>query len=364
MTYPWTADDLLFALVRAGHFEPPQSVAESLLAAADRPDEGLAGVTPLQARLRAAQILIEAGRAVDAIAVAREAAGAAGPDADGVARMDVAGILAEAGAAEEAAALALAVVREQPGREYLYTGYMLWLSSWLAANGHLSQATRLADEAGASAASTPGSDGKFHYNATIRELDKRAGELKSEVISAAEGNREKILDMERRAAGEGADPVQDAVRRRHEARRDAAAEIAGQRPWPALVDDRLLWWPRGEYDRLVRHVPDLAGVLGETWREHTTRVESFLSATAGPVGSTTLLLAHADFPKFAAYLTRSAADPRLSTVQTAFTRHSGAGYHYPARWPPGRRYPCWCDSHRKYQNCCGAAAAITSTRRR
>jgi hypothetical protein len=364
MPYPWTADDLLFALIRAGHLEPPQIVAESLLAAADRPDEGLAGVTPLRARLRAAQVLIEAGRAVDAIAVARDAEGAAGPDADGIARMEVACILAEAGAVEEAAALALAVLREHPGREYRYTGYLLSLSSWLAANGHLSQATRLADEAAVSVASLPGSDGKFHYSASIRAMDKRAGQLKSRIMSITEGNREKIRDKERRAAGEGADSVQDAVRRRHEAGRDAAAEIAGQRSWPALVDDRLLWWPRGEYDRLMRQLPDLAGVLGETWRDHTTRVESFLSGAPGPAGGTALLLAHADFPKFAAYLTRSGADPRLSTVQTAFTRHAGAGYRYPARWPPGRRYPCWCDSHRKYQNCCGAAAATTSTRRR
>jgi hypothetical protein len=52
MPYPWTADDLLFALVRAGHLEPPQHVADGLLSAADRPQDGLAGVTPLQARLR------------------------------------------------------------------------------------------------------------------------------------------------------------------------------------------------------------------------------------------------------------------------------------------------------------------------
>ena len=67
-----------------------------------------------------------------------------------------------------------------------------------------------------------------------------------------------------------------------------------------------------------------------------------------------LLLALAGFTKFTAYLENSAADPRLSHVQTAFTRHAGAGYHYPARWPPGRRYPCWCGSHRKYPRCCGS----------
>ena len=57
--------------------------------------------------------------------------------------------------------------------------------------------------------------------------------------------------------------------------------------------------------------------------------------TPGSTGP--LLLAHPDFTKFTAYLENSAADLRLSPVQTVFTRHAGAGCHYPAHWPPGRR---------------------------
>jgi hypothetical protein len=131
------------------------------------------------------------------------------------------------------------------------------------------------------------------------------------------------------------------------------ADIAGQEPWPSLVDDRLVWWPAAEYDRIVRQVPELSGILGGPWREHTARVESFMSAAVPAVG-TARLLAHADFAKFTTYLERAGADPCASTVQTAFTRHAGAGYHYPARWPPGRRYPCWCGSHRRYPLCCGS----------
>src|SRR5262245_1907713 len=83
----WTADDLLFALVRAAHFEPPSQLAGRLMSAADQPGTCLSGVTPLQARLRAAEVLIEAGLRDDAIAVARQAVQAAGHDADGSARM-------------------------------------------------------------------------------------------------------------------------------------------------------------------------------------------------------------------------------------------------------------------------------------
>jgi len=354
MPYPWTGDDLLFALVRAAHLEPPRSVADGLLSAADRPDDGLAGVSSLQARIRAAQVLIAAGSSDDAIAVARDAVRAAGPDTDGSARLRAAGVLAEAGAADEAAALAISVAREHPGGGYLY---LASLSLWMAADGHVPQATRLADEAVADASRMRGSDGKFHYNASIRELDRRAGQLKAEAVTTTEKSREKVLDFVRRATADGTDLIEAATRRRREALREAAADIAGQRPWPSLVDDRLLWWPGTEYDRLVRQVPDLTGILGGTWREHTARVESFMSAAVPADGTARLLLAHADFAKFTAYLEEAGADPRLSTVQTAFTRHAGAGYHYPARWPPGRRYPCWCGSHRKYPRCCGSQLA-------
>jgi len=75
---------------------------------------------------------------------------------------------------------------------------------------------------------------------------------------------------------------------------------------------------------------------------------------AGTPGSTEpLLLAHAGFTKFTAYLENSAADPRLSPVQTAFTRHAGAGLPLPGRL--GRQAGATHaggGSHRKYPRCC------------
>ncbi len=373
MADAWTADDLLFALVRAAHLEPPPQVAGDLLSAADQPGTCLAGVTPLQARLRAAEVLIEAGRCDDAIAVVRKAVHEEGRDPDGLARMTAAPVLAYAGAGDEAAALAVGVVRERPGGEYQHFGFLLHLCYWLAGNGQLAQATRIAGETAASAASLPGGDSRSHLSGTLRALDRQAGELKAETVAIAERARERVLELRRQAADEGVDPVEVAARRRRGARRDAAAEIDAQQPWPALADDRLLWWPYAEYGRLVRQVPGVADILASPWRQHTARVESFLAAvapsTAGAAptpagtGAAQVLLAHADFAKFVAYLERTGADPRLSTVQTAFTRHAGAGYAYPARWPPGKRYPCWCGSHKKYQRCCGAPATTSNGRR-
>src|SRR5262249_18804534 len=125
--------------------------------------------------------------------------------------------------------------------------------------------------------------------------------------------------------------------------------------------------------RLVRQVPEVADILGSTWREHTARVESFLAAaapaTAGaaatPPGTTAArrLLAPPGFAKFVASLEKTGADPPRATWQMAFARHAGAVYAYPARWPPGRRFACWCGSPKKYQRCCGAPASKGNGRR-
>lgn len=348
----WTADDLLFALVRAEHLEPPRQVANCLLSAAGQPGTCLAGVTPREARLRAAEVLITADLRDEAIEVVRQVVRAAGQDLDGRARMTAAPVLADAGAADEAVALAIAVVRERPGSEYVYFEYLYFLWFYLMWNGQLIQAAQIADEMAASAASMP---------------VMARGELKAQTVTSAERARQRVVEFQRQAADEGVDPVQAAARRRLAARRDAAAEIDAQPPWPALVDDRLLWWPHAEYGRLVRQVPEVAGILGSPWREHTARVESFLTAVApstpgaapAPAGTAgaQVLLAHADFAKFVAWLEKTGADPRRSAVQMAFTRHAGAGYAYPARWPPGKRFPCWCGSHKNYRRCCGSRAS-------
>ncbi|HEX3925632.1 MAG TPA: hypothetical protein VHY31_25370 [Streptosporangiaceae bacterium] len=75
----WAPDDLRFALSRAAHLEPPRQVVSDLLAAADQPAARLAGVTAFQARLRAAEVLLEVGQRGEGVMVLREAVQEAGP---------------------------------------------------------------------------------------------------------------------------------------------------------------------------------------------------------------------------------------------------------------------------------------------
>src|ERR1700688_3621763 len=83
---------------------------------------------------------------------------AAGGDADGSARMQASSVLAEAGAADEATALALAVAGEHPGYAHVY---LVAVRCGWRPTAIYRKATRLAAEAVAAAARMRGSDGKF-----------------------------------------------------------------------------------------------------------------------------------------------------------------------------------------------------------
>jgi uncharacterized protein YecA (UPF0149 family) len=100
----------------------------------------------------------------------------------------------------------------------------------------------------------------------------------------------------------------------------------------------------------------LRDTLGAPWRAHTARVETAMAAEAARAtsGAEQPSLAAANYEKFAQYLERTGADPRIAAVMTAFTEDAGTGSGNPGRWPPGRRDPCWCGSTKKYRQCCAA----------
>ncbi len=309
----WTPDDLTFAVVRAARLESPGQVAEDLLAAAAQPSRRLDGVTALEARLRAADVLIEAGRTGDAIAIARQVIGDAGNVDESLA---AAAVLARAGAPGEAEDAAIRAVRAQPGG-YPAVGGLMALSLRLAGYGYFDQALRIADEtlAVARGRSLPAA-----------RLSRSAG-LAERVIRLAELAREQILEFQQDAAEAGAGLT---------GLRPAPAGPGGygEPPWPALAGHCLLWWPRAEYLRVVRQVPELRAIA---------TVQATLTA-ASMTEPGQLTLTPAEFGRFAQYLENTRADPRLAGVMTAFTQQADPAYRHPAPWPPRRRSPCWCGS--------------------
>jgi tetratricopeptide (TPR) repeat protein len=313
----WTPDDLRFALIRAAHLEPPWQVASDLLVAADQPATRLSKVSAFQARLRAAEVLLEAGERSEGITVLRRALQEAGRDPDPRTLLAAAGVFAEAGDAAEAETLVMKAFGVRPDGQGLL-GDLVKVSLALATLGYFDQALCIADETIARTSRRPDRRG-------------RAG-LKVRITRIAELARQQIV---------------------------AFQQACSQPPWPALAASCLLWWPGSEYSRVVGQVPQLRDVLGAPWRGHAARVEKTMVAAAGeasPASSSAaqLSLAAADYEKFVQYLERTGADPRRASVMTAFTQQAGAGYEHAAPWPPGRRDLCWCGSKKRYHRCCAA----------
>jgi SEC-C motif len=342
----WTPDDLRFALIRAAHLEPPQQVASDLLAAADQPATRLSEVSAFQARLRAAEVLLAADRRGEGMAVLRQAVQQAGPDPDPKAQVAAAAVFAQAGEAAEAEALVTRAFEARPSGHGLLGG-LLAVSLGLATVGDFEQALRIAGQTIALTSGLPDRRGRRGLNARRTRI--------------AELARDEILTRQRETQAAGADLTdRQAMREQRDQRRaELTREASSQPPWPALAGSCLLWWPSAEYARVVRQVPELRQVLGTPWRGHTARVEQAMAAAAAeaaPASSaaTQLSLAAAEYGKFAQYLERTGADPRLAAVMTAFTQHAGSWPEHAAPWPPAPRDPCWCGSKKRYHRCCSA----------
>ncbi|MBO0831530.1 MAG: hypothetical protein J2P29_06125, partial [Actinobacteria bacterium] len=245
MTTIWTADDVLFAPVRASHGNP-REIARDLLAAADAPGR-LDGVTPTQATICAAEILRNAGDTDAALRVATEVVAAAASSDLGVRqRIALAQIFAAAGDADRAVDLAAEALTGEVTYESF--GSRIELVLRLAQAGRFEQALRLCD-------------------APVQRTTQRA--LGSRIGKILELTRQQVLAIQAEAGAAGTDlslgrPAPSA----DSARADAAEPPA----WPVVVGGRLGWWPEAEYVRIIRQVPELARVLGDPWRHHTSRV--------------------------------------------------------------------------------------------
>lgn len=122
------------------------------------------------------------------------------------------------------------------------------------------------------------------------------------------------------------------------------------------LDDEVLalFWPRPEFDELLRRWPSVARTYGATWDEHRAATE-YLLRTMSAGGQPAALVAGsvADLVEASDAAGLSPADPEV---------HDMYGGVHDLPWPPGRNGPCWCGSGSKYKKCClprGRAATLT-----
>ncbi|MGE5288087.1 MAG: SEC-C domain-containing protein [Micromonosporaceae bacterium] len=338
MPQVWTPDDLLFADVRAAHFEPAQQVAEDLLAAAGEPGSRLEGVATIEASFRAAVLLIAAGKRDRAEVIARQLLQEVRGSPEEAAVACMLARLGDRDVVEALAAPILAALRERP--DPIVMGEAAGLAINLADHGEFDLAVRIADEVMAACGRWKSGAGRS------ADPSGELGDWAEDVRRAVRGIQQDVQDWEdgRRVDEPGMQP-------------------AMLPPWPALSGSCLLWWPEAEYQRIVRQVPDVRSFLGVTWRDHTAMVESAMLALVppGPVprrgGASGYSLVAAEFEYFCGYLKVTGADPRQATAMTGLAarlidRGAGGGHRQPAPWPPGKRSRCWCGSGARYGHCC------------
>ena len=329
-----TADDLLFAAVRAKWLDSPEQTTADLLDAADHP-ERLDGVTAAQARKRAGDVLLDFGRPNEAIGVYRGIADDPDPFAAARALESLAMALGETGDGAGAEAMVEASISAYAPGSLEAVDTRIFVARALVRGGEFERAQRLADEA-VSAART----------------GAERGVIKTLAMECARGGREKVHE-EVRLARQGSELDVGGVRARMTRSFDDSA-------WPAVVSGTLLWWPEDEGRRLIRQLPELGAVLGEPWAAHTARVESELRQAAKS-GKRPVLMVVASFEDFTNFVNEESADPRLASTMTAYgvhAWHNTSTVMYsgpkPVKWPPRNRQPCWCGSGRQYQDCHGA----------
>jgi hypothetical protein len=360
---PVDYDTLNFApalVARGGAVRP---VVDELLAAANDPD-GLLGIDPTLARVRAADLLsLEHDPAAldDAVAILREAVALALPGEIGLARNALAKTLAEQGNFDQLDALVRAVLREP--RDTPWALSVLENCCIATVFGYGRQAAGWLDEALAGTADGSG------------RPDRRARNLGSAIGDVLQDVRKRMTKIRAVMAADGCDPDDPAAARaRMRTRPTTAGTIDSYPPWPAGLQGRLVWWPEPEYVRLTRQLPEMATLLGGPWRGHTARVQAAMSARAplaegadrpADGAARPHSLVAADFSQFAQFLEWSRADPLAPSAMTAFGA-LGRDLPAPVKWPPKDRAPCWCGSGNRYRDCCarpdGAAQPVDAVR--
>jgi hypothetical protein len=112
----------------------------------------------------------------------------------------------------------------------------------------------------------------------------------------------------------------------------------------------VLFWPRVEFDQVLRRWPVLAEAYGHSWDAHRARLQRGLQLWAES-GRTGLALLAGSADELAGYAARRGGDPTDPEVRQGYAQHL-EDHPRETLWPPGRNEVCWCGSGLKYKKCC------------
>lgn len=114
----------------------------------------------------------------------------------------------------------------------------------------------------------------------------------------------------------------------------------------------LAWFPEEEWKIAIERWPDLLDTMPADHEAYSKQVEANLKAAAAGEPGTPDVAPLSVAALVGAY-GEKAGEPLSRASLGAQVARSGSAI----AWPPGRNDPCWCQSGRKYKNCCGPVSA-------
>ena len=116
----------------------------------------------------------------------------------------------------------------------------------------------------------------------------------------------------------------------------------------------LAWFPKDEWAKAITEWPELLDTMPADHDAYSKQIEANLKAAAAKEpGSPDVAPLNVD-ALIAEYGDEAGELRSRGTMGANVTRSGGA-----ISWPPGRNDVCWCQSGRKYKNCCGSVPAAT-----
>jgi tetratricopeptide (TPR) repeat protein len=137
---------------------------------------------------------------------------------------------------------------------------------------------------------------------------------------------------------------------------------------PATKNGRIVlalsWFPRDEFAAALEAWPQLANDWGTAdHTEYNRRLQRHLSEM--PSGQGLICIAPISIDRLRSWCSRTGNDPASGSARSSYAADlARTALDELVAWPPPRNAPCWCESGRKYKQCCGhpSAAAIPVVR--
>ncbi len=168
-----------------------------------------------------------------------------------------------------------------------------------------------------------------------------------EMNERARRNRERILRAEAPEVLARLDALGSRDTRHTRLGKDAALSVA--------------WFPAAEWDIAIGRWPDLLDELPRDHAAYSREIEARVKQLARSLPGQSIRIAPLTVERLIVHADAHRQDPSSAEARASSAAEL-VGMGEARTWPPGRNEHCWCDSDRKYKQCCAPVhAAVERT---